>query len=52
MTEKISRLIDELLAYGVNAGLVDKEDETYTRNKLNCWNRIHLVLAAWPICSA
>ena len=34
MTEKISRLIDELLAYGVNAGLVDKEDETYTRNKL------------------
>ena len=34
MAEKISRLIDELLVYGINAGLVDKEDEIYTRNKL------------------
>ncbi|MBQ9609625.1 MAG: UDP-glucose--hexose-1-phosphate uridylyltransferase [Lachnospiraceae bacterium] len=34
MTEKISRLIDELLNYGVKAGLVDNDDIIYTRNKL------------------
>lgn len=34
MTEKISRLIDELLDYALCTGLVDKEDEIYTRNKL------------------
>ena len=34
MTEKISRLIDELLAYAKKEGLVDIEDEVYTRNKL------------------
>ena len=34
MTEKISRLIDELLNYGIKSGLVDKEDTIYTRNKL------------------
>ncbi len=34
MTEKISRLIDELLNYGVKAGLVDTDDIIYTRNKL------------------
>ena len=34
MTEKITRLIDELLAYAKKEGLVDIEDEVYTRNKL------------------
>ena len=34
MTEKISRLIDELINYGVKTGLTDKEDIIYTRNRL------------------
>ena len=34
MTEKISRLIDELMEYGKTHGLVDAADEVYTRNKL------------------
>lgn len=34
MVEKISRLIDELVKYGLNTGLIDSEDRVYTINRL------------------